>query len=358
MKKVLLTTGGTGGHIYPALAVADNLKSKGIDVLFVGSNLRMEKELVPKSGHKFIGLDIKVPRNFKNLFSYMKTIFQAYKIVKKENPDAIIGFGNYISIPVVLAGVLQKRKVYLQEQNANLGFANKLFYKFSKLTFLAFEKTYDDMPMKYQKKFKVTGNPLRVEIDELNFFEEREKLGIKDDEKVLLITGGSLGAEEINNGIIKNWEKILEEKNIRIFWATGKNNYEKVISEISQMGEVRAKDRISPYFEDMLNVIAASDLVICRAGALTISEIIELERPSILIPYNSAKVGQYENAKILKDTETAYVYTNMEVDDAIEKALILIKDAENLKKMRIRLKSLKRSKASEEIIANLDIWRN
>ncbi len=327
MKKVLLTTGGTGGHIYPALAVADNLNSKGIETIFIGSNLRMEKDIVPTSGHKFIGLDIRVPRNFKNILTYIKAVFQAYKIVKKEKPDAIVGFGNYISIPIVLAGILQRKKVYLQEQNANLGFANKLFYKFARMTFLAFEKTYDDMPMKHQKKFKVTGNPLRVEIDNLFYLEEREKLGIKENEKLLLITGGSLGAEEINDGIIENWGKIKEEENLRIFWATGKNNYEKVISKI----EKRNIDRIDPYFEDMLSVMAASDLVICRAGALTISEIIELERPSIIIPYSSKKVGQYENAKVLNDAQAS---------------------------MRIRLKSLKKSKASEEIIANLDIWRN
>ncbi len=355
MKKVLLTTGGTGGHIYPALAVADNLKSKGIETVFVGSNLRMEKDIVPVSGHRFIGLDIKVPRNLKNIFFYIKAIFKAYAIVKREQPDAIIGFGNYISIPVVLAGILQRKNIYLQEQNANLGFANKFFYKFSKFTFLAFEKTYDDLPMKYQKKFKVTGNPLRKEIYKLDYLEERKKLGIKAEEKIILITGGSLGAEEINNGIIKSWEKITKTGNIRIFWATGKNNYEKVISQIKEKREI---DRIASYFEDMLNVMAASDLVICRAGALTISEVIELERPSIIIPYFSTKVGQYENAKILKENEAAYIYTNAEVDKAIEKALVLIENIEETKKMRIRLKSLKSSKASEEIIANLDIWRN
>ncbi len=355
MKKVFLTTGGTGGHIYPALAVADNLKKKGIEVVFVGSKLRMEKDIVPARGYTFVGLDIKIPRNFKNLFSYTKAIYKAYKLVRKEKPDAIVGFGNYISIPVVLAGILLRKKVYLQEQNVNIGFANKFFYKFAKLTFLAFEKTYDDIPIKYQKKFKVTGNPLRIEIEGLKYVEERKKLGIKAEERILLITGGSLGAEEINKGILKNWEKIMGEKDVRIFWATGENNYEKVMSQLKKVREI---DRIDPYFEDMLNVMAASDLVICRAGALTISEIIELDRPSIIIPYNSIKVGQYENAKMLRDIKTAYVYSNSEIDEAIEKALILIKNIEELKKMRIRLKSLKKSKASEEIIANLDIWRN
>lgn len=355
MKKVLLTTGGTGGHIYPALSVADNLREKGVEVLFVGSKTRMEKELVPKSGYRFIGLDIRVPRNLKNIFSFLKVIKTAYKLVKKENPDAIVGFGNYISVPVVLAGLLQRKKVYLQEQNANIGFANKFFYKFAKMTFLAFEKTYDDVPIKYQKKFKVIGNPLRVEIEGLKYKEEREKLGLTENQRLLLVTGGSLGAQEINNAILKNWDKFLDNEEIVIYWATGNANYEEISKQIKRKKE---KDEIKPYFENMLEIIAAADLVICRAGALTISELIELERPSILIPYSSVKVGQYENAKILLENKSAYVYTRDQMDEAIEEIFSLIRNNERLKKMRVRIKSLKKSNSAETLIANLDIWRS
>ncbi|WP_022819608.1 undecaprenyldiphospho-muramoylpentapeptide beta-N-acetylglucosaminyltransferase [Fusobacterium russii] len=355
MKKVLLTTGGTGGHIYPALSVADNLIEKGVEVLFVGSKARMEKELVPKSGYRFIGLDIRVPRNLKNIFSFLKVINTAYKLVKKENPDAIVGFGNYISVPVVLAGILQRKKVYLQEQNANLGFANKVFYKFAKITFLAFEKTYDDVPIKYQNKFKVIGNPLRIEIEGLKYKEEREKLGLAENQRLLLVTGGSLGAQEINNAILKNWDKFLDNEEIIIYWATGNANYEEISKQIKRKKE---KDEIKPYFENMLEIIAAADLVICRAGALTISELIELERPSILIPYSSVKVGQYENAKILLENKSAYVYTREQIDEAIEEIFSLIRNEERLKKMRVRIKSLKKSNSAETLIANLDIWRS
>lgn len=110
MKKVMLTTGGTGGHIYPALAVADKLKLKGVDTVFVGSTERMEKDLVPDSGHKFIGIDISVPRGWKNIRKYLKAIKVAFKVIKEEKPDAIIGFGNYISVPVIIAGILLRKK--------------------------------------------------------------------------------------------------------------------------------------------------------------------------------------------------------------------------------------------------------
>lgn len=354
MKKVMLTTGGTGGHIYPALAVADKLKSKGIEAVFVGSTERMEKDLVPKSGHRFIGIDISIPKGWKNLKKYLFAIKLAYKIIKDEKPDVIIGFGNYISVPIIIAGIFLRKKIYLQEQNVSIGYANKLFYKIAKMTFLAFDKTYDDIPIKSQNKFKVTGNPLRNGIENLRYFIEREKLRIKPNEKLLLITGGSLGAQEINDIVMKYWEKFCDDEKIIIYWATGNN--------FGQLDKVRKtkkeNDRIEPYFNDMLNVMAAADLIICRAGALTISEIIELEKPAIIIPYGSIKVGQYENAKVLTNYNAAYVFTKNELDNAIKKVFEIIKNDEKLKKMRIRLKPLKKPNAAEEIIASLDIWRN
>ena len=354
MRKVILTTGGTGGHIYPALAVADRLKLKGVEAVFVGSTERMEHEIVPESGHRFIGLDISVPKGFKNIIKYIKAIRGAYKIIKQEKPEAIIGFGNYISVPTIIAAILLRKKIYLQEQNVNIGSANKLFYRMAKMTFLAFDKTYDDIPIKSQDNFKVTGNPLRIGIEGLRYATEREKLGIGRNEKVLLITGGSLGAQDINNTVMKYWEKICADENLRIFWATG-NNFE----QLKKVKKTKKEnDRIEPYFNDMLNIMAAADLVVCRAGALTISELIELEKPSIIIPYGSIKVGQYENAKVLKDYNAAYVYTKEELDEAIKKAFEVIRNDAKLKKMRIRLKPLKKPNAAEEIIATLDIWRD
>lgn len=356
MKKVMLTTGGTGGHIYPALAVADKLKAKGVEPVFVGSNERMEKTIVPESHHRFIGIDVSVPKkNWTSIKKYLNSIKQAYRVVKEENPDAIIGFGNYISIPALVAGVLLRKKIYLQEQNVNIGMANKLFSRFAKLTFLAFDKTYDDIAIKFQNRYKVTGNPLRKDIEGLKYAIEREKLGIQPHEKMILITGGSLGAQDINKIVIKYWDKFLANSNVRVFWAMGKENFEEMRKELKV---VKEGYRIESYFNDMLNIMAAADLVICRAGALTISEVIELERPSVILPYNSAKVGQYENAKILMDNKSAYVFLKNELDDAMKKVFELINNDEKLKKMRIRLKPLKKSNASEEIIASMDIWRN
>ncbi|MGL4252480.1 MAG: undecaprenyldiphospho-muramoylpentapeptide beta-N-acetylglucosaminyltransferase [Fusobacteriaceae bacterium] len=353
MKKVILTTGGTGGHIYPALSVADELAEREVEILFVGTTTRMEKDIVPESGYRFIGLDIYPIKSFMNILKMVIGIYNAVKIVLKEKPDAIIGFGNYISVPVILAGIILRKKIYLQEQNANIGGTNKFFYRFSRKLFLAFESSYDEIPNKYSSKLEVVGNPLRKNIMSISMEVEREKLKLENDEKLILITGGSLGAKDINDAVIKLWDNFYENKKLRLYWATGDKNYEEVIKKIDK---IKANDIIKPYFNNILNIMSAADLVICRAGALTISEIIELEKPSILVPYNSIKVGQFQNAKILQDIEAAYVYKNSEAVSALEKGLKIIGNQSILDNMRSKVKSLKKRDAAQEIADEIDIW--
>ncbi len=354
-KKIILTTGGTGGHIYPAIAVAKVLEKKGIEVLFLGTIHRMEKELIPDLGYRFIGMDILPLRSIKSVYKMIKAIFKTIKILRKENPDAVIGFGNYISIPTLLAALFLRKSIYLQEQNANLGMANKLFYRFAKKTFLAFEKTFDELPIKYQDRLLVTGNPLREEFYQVNREEERDGLKVEEDEKVLLVTGGSLGAKSINCAMLKKWEDLLKEKNIRVYWATGKNNFEEINNKISKM---KSNDVIKPYFNNMCVVMSVADMVICRAGALTISELVQLEKPSILVPLQIKGVGQYYNAQILEEKDSALIYKNNQAEYAIEKALELLKDEKRLADMRSKIKFLKKGNAAERIVDELNIWGN
>ena len=355
MSKIIITTGGTGGHIYPALAVAKELIARGNEVIFVGSSSRMEKDLVPKENIPFIGIDVHPGKSIKNIISMITLIFKCMKIINKENPQDIIGFGNYISFPMLLAGVFKRKNIYLQEQNASLGMTNKLFYRFAKKTFLAFNSTYEDIPIKYQYKFKVTGNPLREEIYHINKADERAKLKVSPEEKVLVITGGSLGAKSINDAVKKYWNILENKKNLRIYWATGTKNYDEILKnlEVKNINNV-----VKPYFDNLINIIAAADLVICRAGALTLSEIIQLETPSVLIPYNSIKVGQYENALILKEHQGAFVYSDKEIQEGIEVALDLLDNENALNKMSHNIKTLKTINATKSIVDTMEIWRN
>lgn len=352
-KKVILTTGGTGGHIYPALSVAEDLQNRDVEVVFVGSNYRMEKDLVPTHDVRFIGLNIKPPKSIKTIFTFFLNILKGFYIVFKEKPDAIIGFGNYISVPVVLAGIIMRKKVYLQEQNADLGGTNKVLYKFVSKLFLAFDKTFDDIPFKYQDKIVITGNPLRKEILSMNIDEEKEKLKIQPDEKVLTITGGSLGAQSINEGVLEQWEKIFENKKLRLYWATGKDNFDEISKKLTR---IKIIDTVRPYFSNLINIMAASDLVVCRAGALTISELIFLEKPSIVIPYSSKKVGQYNNAEILEENGSAIIFNNHETNKALEYALTLINDEQTLKKMSTKIKNIKEENSTNKLVDQIDIW--
>ncbi|NME35999.1 undecaprenyldiphospho-muramoylpentapeptide beta-N-acetylglucosaminyltransferase [Fusobacterium perfoetens] len=355
MVKIVITTGGTGGHIYPALSVAKEFQKRGHEVTFVGSSSRMEKDLVPKSGINFIGLNIKPGKSIKNIISIFFLILHCIKYIKRENPDVIIGFGNYISFPMVCAAFIKRKKIYLQEQNANIGMTNKFFYRFAEKVFLAFNHTFEELPMKFQYKFKVTGNPLREEIYKIDKKEEREKLKVSSEEKILVITGGSLGAKSINEAIAKYWDELENKKGLRIYWATGTKNYEDILKnlEIKNVNHV-----VKPYFDNLINVMGAADLIICRAGALTISEIIQLEKPAILIPYNSVKVGQYENAMILKEAGGALIYNDKEVDEAIETALEILENENILHKMGNNIKNLKINNATKAIVDTIEIWRN
>lgn len=353
MKKVLITTGGTGGHIYPALTIARELREKENNVVFVGSDYRMEKDIIPENNFKYIGLTIRPFKTLSSFWLLFKAIIKSLKIIKKEKPDIIIGFGNYITVPVLVAGILKRTDIYLQEQNVEMGMANKLFYRFSKKIFLSFEKTFNNIPLKYTGKAILTGNPIRKEFHILDKKEEREKLKVTQNEKILLILGGSLGAKSINEAVLKNWDKLLKNSNVRIYWGTGKNNYKEINEKIRKR---KQNDVIKPYFENIGEVMSASDLMIGRAGATIISELIELQKPSILIPHES--VGQMENARILEKNKSSKIYKNKEVEKAIREALILINDDEILKKMSCNLKRMKMGNAKDKIINELEIWRN
>ncbi len=354
MKKIILTTGGTGGHIYPALSVAEELIARGYEVIFVGSTSRMEGPLVEKENIRFVGLNIFPDKSLKNIFRIIFLICKCIRFIFKEKPDAVIGFGNYISVPMLAAAFFTRTNIFLQEQNANLGFTTKVFSKFAKKTFLAFNSTYEEIPIKRQHRFKVTGNPLRKSIYGINKEKERENLKLSPNEKVLVVIGGSLGARSLNDAMLKHWSAIEENKSLRIYWATGKNHYEEVSRE---MESSNIKNIVKPYFDNLIHILAAADLVICRAGALTISELIQLQKPSILLPYNSLKVGQYANALILKNSGGAYIYNDNLANKAVEFALELLQDNEELLKMESNIRALKMSNATLGIVNSLEIWR-
>ena len=230
-----------------------------------------------------------------------------------------------------------------------MGLANRKFYKGSKKVFLAFRNTLNEIPEKYREKFVVTGNPLREEFYHKDKAKEREKLEIKEDEKVLFIIGGSLGAKNINDAVLKHWDTIVSDKGLRLFWGTGKDLFEEVVSRITEYGSTV----VLPYFDNAADIMSASDIVLCRAGASTISELIQLEKPSVLVPYDH--VGQSENAEVVDFVNGAKVFPNKKANDAVEEALMLIKQPEILGFMSENLRSLKKSNAVCLILKHMSL---
>lgn len=297
--KIVIVAGGTGGHIYPALTLANSLKEKGHDILFVGSNSRMEKDIIPSNGYDFIGLDVTIPKgNIFNKFISLLTLLKAYFKCKKivEGYDFAIGFGNYISLPVILAAKSKGLKTMIHEQNSFAGKAN--LYLDLKVDYVI--GSYDENLKQFKNNNTyIYGNPQTYKA--LNEKEDKsiiEKYGLSLDKKTVLIFMGSLGSSSVND-ILCDYFK-LTDGSYQILYACGKDNYE-CLKDISFGEHIKVVLSI-----DGTKAIKNCDLIISRAGATTLSELIACGKPSILIPSPFVPENhQFYNASSLSDVNGA-----------------------------------------------------
>ncbi|MBQ3925154.1 MAG: undecaprenyldiphospho-muramoylpentapeptide beta-N-acetylglucosaminyltransferase [Firmicutes bacterium] len=307
--RVIMTGGGTGGHIYPAIAIADKIMERTHDseILFVGTTHGLEKDLVPKAGYpiKFVtvrGIDRKHPLNNIKVFrDYNKGKKEAKKIIEEFGPDIVIGTGGYASGPVVKVASSMGIPCYIHEQNAFPGVTNKMLEKSVRKVFLGFAE--GGAYFKQPRKHIVTGNPVRHEFFMADREESRKKLGLEDGQFMLLAFGGSQGAGRINKAmldIIKSYNGIDE---VQLYFATGKAYYDPIKTELED-NEIVLKDNIHllEYIQNMQDYLSACDLVISRSGALSVSEIAVCGVPSILIPSpNVTGDHQTFNARTISD---------------------------------------------------------
>jgi UDP-N-acetylglucosamine--N-acetylmuramyl-(pentapeptide) pyrophosphoryl-undecaprenol N-acetylglucosamine transferase len=346
--KILISGGGTGGHIFPAISIANALKSKypGTEILFVGAEGRMEMEKVPAAGYKIIGLPVMglsrklSPDLIKFVFKTLKSYFKARKIVKQFKPDVAVGVGGYASGPALRAASSLGVQCIIQEQNSYPGITNKLLAKKVKKICVA----YDNME-KYFPANKIikTGNPIRQEIENLNAdkIEARNFFGLEHNIPVILVVGGSLGAKTINESIQSGLIKIYE-KNIGLIWQTGKTYFE--TAKKSNPNNLK-NILITDFIFKMDYAFAAADIIISRAGAGTISELCVVGKPVILVPSpNVAEDHQTKNAMALVEKNAAILVKDK---DAVEKlvnvAIELVENqelkntlSENIKKLAVR----------------------
>jgi UDP-N-acetylglucosamine--N-acetylmuramyl-(pentapeptide) pyrophosphoryl-undecaprenol N-acetylglucosamine transferase len=316
MTNIIISGGGTGGHIYPAIAIANALKlaDPTINILFVGALGKMEMEKIPKAGFKIVGLPITgIQRSlsFENLkfpFKLMKSMFLARKIIKNFKPNIAIGVGGYASGPLLLMANNMGIPTLIQEQNSFAGITNKYLAKKAKAICVAYSGMEKFFPA---DKIIITGNPVRTDI--LEVVSKKVKaiahFGLNTNKKTLLIIGGSLGAKTINESIDAGLSKILEA-GYQIIWQTGKLYIEKA-KKITN--SIENKVYVSDFIYDMDLAYAAADVVISRAGALSVSELCLAAKPSILVPYPfAAEDHQTQNALNLVENQAAILVKDSE----------------------------------------------
>jgi len=307
--KIIISGGGTGGHIFPAIAIALAVEEMrpGTEILFVGAIGRMEMEKVPAAGYKIEGLEIAgISRSnmFKNIslpVKVLKSVRSAKDIISEFNPDAIVGVGGYASGPTLWAGIRKHIPTLIQEQNSYPGITNKILGKRVNKICVAYPGMEKYFPA---HKLIMTGNPVRQDISDLATKRNEAKEYFKlDGGSILLVIGGSLGARTINHAI-KNALQLLNGNNIQIIWQTGKAFYPEAIELAKQYTNIRVYDFIAK----MDYAYAASDVVISRAGAISLAELCIAGKPSILVPSpNVAEDHQTKNANSLADRNAAIV---------------------------------------------------
>ena len=308
--KVIMAAGGTGGHVYPAIAIADALRDRyGAEIMFVGQQNRLEAKLVPDAGYeiRFIRSGVfyrkNLIKNVKSAARLLNAVSKAKKIIKEFKPDIVVGTGGYISAPTVLAAQQLGIKTAVHEQNAFLGMATRIVSKKADILFLSFDRNANTAAA---KKIIISGNPVRSDFQNRDREVCRREL-LVDARPLIYVSGGSQGAGKINFSMV---DFLASEENrfaYNIILSTGTQYYDEIKDEIKNRGFVLPDNiTIVPYAENVPDIMAAADLVIARSGAITLAEIAVTGLPSILVPSpNVTDDHQYYNAKAFSDAGAA-----------------------------------------------------
>ena len=332
--KVMMTGGGTGGHINPAIAIADTIKEyeKDSEIVFVGTKKGMENRLVPRAGYQLEHIEIQGLKrslslsNIKTAFLTLTSVSRAKKLLKKYKPDLVVGTGGYVCYPLCRAAASLKIPTAVHESNAVPGLAVRMLSPYVDVIFTNFDAAAEHIKPKYRNKIIKVGNPGKRADQNYTREEARQALGIKERYSVL-VYGGSLGAETINRAASEYAKKYLpDRKDIRLTHAAGAANYDEV--KETYEGADRAENvELLDYIYDMPMRQAAADVIISRSGAMTTSEIAEAGRAAIFVPSpNVTDDQQYKNAKVLSDKEAALLIKDADfnadtMNEAIEKLL-------------------------------------
>lgn len=346
--RIVISAGGTGGHIYPALAVYNKLKEEvaNLEVLYIGTKNRMESELIPDRGIPYEGLKIygfskSIFKNFQNIFLVGASYHKCLRILKKFKPDIVLGFGGYVTYPVIEAAKHLKIKTFLHEQNSLVGKTNKTLAKNVDLVAISFLKT-----QKYFKKAKkviYTGNPCgeaALTAPEI----KKSDIGLDNTKKLVIVVSGSLGSSTINDKL-RDFLYLSKNANYQVLFITGKKYYDEFVKDRRFAPNIKVK----PYLDNLVGLMKNADLIITRAGASTISEILALNLPAIFIPSPYvANNHQYYNAKEIVDNNASLMIEEekLNAEDLFKQVKDILKDRQKYEIMKMNLKNLGKTNSS------------
>ena len=364
--RLLITGGGTGGHVYPALAIARGFMEKYPQgkVLYVGTEKGLEADIVPKAGLEFKTVTVQaLPRKLSwetVAFggSFLRGLGQARAILKQFRPNLVVGTGGYVCGPVVMLAALEGIPTLLHEQNALPGKANKLLARFVKKVAITFQEAEKYFPS--STKIKLTGLPIRPEILRASKAEAWGKLGLQPGKPLVLVTGGSQGARSLNQAMIEVYGQLQGNQELQILQLTGQRTYQETLDGLSLAGinwVNKGNIIIKPYLYNMEDALAAADLIICRAGATTLAEITAKGVPAILVPYPFAAENHQEyNARALESRGAALVIKDSELTGELltGKLQELLSNGEYLRSMGQASKDMGRPEALDLILGCME----
>ncbi|HEY8403105.1 MAG TPA: undecaprenyldiphospho-muramoylpentapeptide beta-N-acetylglucosaminyltransferase [Flavobacteriales bacterium] len=355
--RIIISGGGTGGHIFPAVAIAKAIKARypHAEILFVGAEGKMEMEKVPAAGFEIIGLPIVgIQRRltWKNLlvpFKLWASMRKARKVIRDFKPQVAIGVGGYASGPLLKAATAAGVKTLIQEQNSYPGITNKLLAKGANTICVAYEGLEKFFP---KEKIVLTGNPVRSEVTKLEGKRERamEHFGLQSDKRTLLVIGGSLGARTINEAM-KMCAHKLEKEDIQVIWQTGKAYYETALNYASQHPSLK----VHAFIPEMDLAYAAADVIVSRAGAMSISELCLVKKPAIFVPSpNVSEDHQTKNAMALVQRNAALLVKDAEAREKLGDEIIkLFRDEFKMTQLSVNIAAMGYPNATENIVAEV-----
>jgi len=354
--KVIIAGGGTGGHLFPGVALAETIKERypEAQIIFVGTQRGLEARVIPKTGYelKFISIQGFVGKSLKEktrtLMSLCKSMFESKSIINSFSPHIVFGVGGYASFPVVLAAAMKKIPTIILEQNTVPGLANKILGKFVSAIAITYPETIDYFP---KQKVYLTGTPIRKEILEGDREKAKKLFNTEDGRFTILVFGGSLGARKINKAMTEALSYLLPLKDrIQIIHQTGEHDYNWVSNEYRTLS---FRATVLPFIYDMAEAYAIADLVVSRAGASTVAEITAIGKASILIPYPYAAYNHQEmNARRLLSRGACELILDRELNGEVlaKKINTILNNPESIKEMERQSLAFGKPKAGEKII--------